>query len=70
MLCIQFDNSNRPKSINLPAGLGKVFQRYGRSSKVLKIEIARLLTVKTMKEKNCYSKGISEQKSRVNGKTQ
>ncbi|HAA43621.1 MAG TPA: ATP-dependent protease [Ruminiclostridium sp.] len=37
-----FDDSNRPKAINLPAGLGKVFQKdMEEFVKVLKIEIAK-----------------------------
>lgn len=38
-----FDDSNRPKAINLPAGLGKVFQKdMEEFVKVLKIEIAKV----------------------------
>jgi lon-related putative ATP-dependent protease len=62
-----FDNSNRPKSINLPAGLGKIFQKdMEEFVKVLKIEIAKAFDSEDYeREKTAIAKEFQSKKTEL-----
>lgn len=62
-----FDNINRPKAINLPAGLGKVFQKDMRDFvKVLKIEISKAFNSEDYeKEKTTIAKEYQTKKAEL-----
>ena len=62
-----FDNSNRPKAINLPAGLGKVFQKDMEDFvKVLKIEITKAFNSEDYeKEKTTIAKEYQAKKAEL-----
>ena len=62
-----FNNSNRPKAINLPAGLGKIFQKdMEEFVKVLKIEIAKAFDSEDYeREKTAIAKEFQSKKTEL-----